>query len=342
LSFAGGAGYCLRMFFMPARRVFLLGLLLAPLLAIAPGCASTKPYTEVEERHFMWIFGRPAKDNPTDQLAHAKSLQDKGKAKAAAKAFRALTAKWPGAPEAPLAQYEYAKWQDEQGKLTSAFDQYQKLVDRYAGQFPYDEVVERQFAIANEVLHKRKGKFLFFGGFKAPERAAPLFESVARNAPRGPHAAEAEYMAGLAYELSEEYELAVVSYLTVQNLYPSSPFAEQAAFGRIRAWYQMAEESPNDAEALDQAWTAASLYVASYPRSANIDQAKAYKEKLYKQRAESAYSKAVYYDKIARKPESALMSYQSFVRLFPSSELVSAAQERITQLSQIVEKKDEK
>jgi outer membrane protein assembly factor BamD len=203
-------------------------------------------------------------------------------------------------------------------------------------------VLERQFAIAQAVMDKRKGKFLFFGGFKAPERAAPLFESVAGNAPRGPRAAEANYLSGRAYELSDQYELAVVAYLTVQSLYPKSPFAEEASFGRVRSWYKLATESPNDAEALDQAWTAVSVYAATFPASAHINDVLAYKQELYKRRAEAAYQKALFYDKIAHKPESALMTYQTFVKLFPTSEWTSAAQERVKYLSQTVEARDEK
>jgi outer membrane protein assembly factor BamD len=323
------------------RLVRTLPALVAVTLCLA-GCASTAPYTETEHKSFLWFIGRPAKSNATDQYEHARALQDKGKSKAAAKAYRALTVRWPGSAEAAPAQYEYAKWRDIRGDLVDSFDEYQKLFDRYAGQFPYDAVVERQFDIAQQVLHRRKGKFLFFGGFKAPERAAPLFESVANNAPHGPHAAEAQYMSGLAYEQSEQYELAVVSYLTVQSLYPKSPFAEQSAFGRVRCWYAMATESPNDAEALDEAWTATSVYAATYPTSKYAAEARAYKDELYRRRAEAAYKTAQYYDKVARKPESALMTYQTFVKLFPTSEWTSVAQERVKQLSQTVETKDEK
>ena len=221
--------------------------------------------------------------------------------------------------------------------MLEAFDEYQLLMDRYVGQFPYDEVLQRQFDIAKFILHKRKGKFLLFGGFMAPERAVPLFEKVVRNAPRWKNAPEAQYLVGLANEMSEQYELAVVAYLTLQNIYPDSAYTEQAAFGRAQCWYKMSKESPNDEDALVQAWAAVSLYLATYPTSSNVTAAKEFKDALFKRRVDASYGRALYYDKIAHKPESALMSYQSFVKLFPTSEYSSVASARIEQLSKTVE-----
>jgi outer membrane protein assembly factor BamD (BamD/ComL family) len=144
-------------------------------------------------------------------------------------------------------------------------------------------------------------------------------------------------MAGLAYELSQQYELAVVAYLTVQNIYSSSPFAEQAAFGRATCWFKMSKESPNDEEALEHAWAAVSLFMATYPQSSFVENARGYKDELLQRRVNASYTKALYYDRIAHKPESALMSYQTFVKLFPTSEWTRVAQTRIDELSKTVE-----
>jgi len=306
-------------------------------LALCVGCASSKPYTETEHKPFFQIFNRVSKSDSAAQLAYAQDLAARGKKKAAGKAYRALVIRWPGSPEAATAQYGYAQYLDDRGKFLEAFDEYQVLMDKYVGQFPYDEVLQRQFDIAKFILSKRKGKFLLFGGFKAPERAVPLFEKVVRNAPRWKNAPEAQYMVGRANELSDQYELAVVAYLTLQNIYPESPYASLAAFGRATCWYKMSEESPNDEDALEQAWAAVSLFIASFPTSPDIAAAKEYKDRLFKRRVDASYGRALYYDKIAKKPESALMSYRTFVKLFPTSEYTSVATARIEQLSKTVE-----
>lgn len=299
--------------------------------------ASAKPYEETQKRHSWFSFNRPAKKNPTDQLAHADRLFAEGSLKKAGKAYRALAVTWPGSPEAIPAQLRYARSLDARGKTEKAFDAFQSLMEANAGGFPYDDVLKRQFEIAQEVMNKRRGRILLFGGFKAPERAVPLFEKVVKNGPRSPDAPEAQYLIGWAYEISGQLELAVVSYMTAQHRYPDSPFAEKSAFGRARALYKLSEDSPNDEEALEQAWAGVVLFLNTFPKSEERELAEAYRDTLLGRRARVAYDKAVFYDKLARKPAAALQAYRSFVKMFPSSEWVAVAQSRIDQLAATVE-----
>ena len=67
--------------------------------------------------------------------------------------------------------------------------------------------------------------------------------------------------------------------------------------------------------------------------------AKAYRDTLMGRRARLAYEKALFYDKLAKKPAAALQAYRSFVRMFPRSEWTPLAQVRIDQLALEVEKK---
>jgi outer membrane protein assembly factor BamD (BamD/ComL family) len=99
----------------------------------------------------------------------------------------------------------------------------------------------------------------------------------------------------------------------------------------------MAEESPNDAEALEQAWAAVVMYLNTYPQGENREVATAYRDTLLRRRAEEAYQKAVFYDKVARKPVAALESYEEFTRNFPNSEWTSLAQARMDALSRTEE-----
>ena len=293
-----------------------------------------EPYEETEKKHSWLSWNKPAEKNPADQLLRANTFRNEGKNKKARKAYKALVVTWPGSAEAPIAQYHLARLLDEAGKLEKAFDEYQVLMDKYQSDFPYEEVLDRQFAIASKLMTTRKGEFLFLPGFEAPERAVPLFEKIVRNGPRWERAAEAQYMVGRANELSMEYESAVVAYMVTQQRYGNTPFAEQAAFGRAVCWYRMADESRNDEEALENAWAALVTFTQAYPQSEQIDLANAYKETILRRRAEMAYNKALYYDRIARKPESALLSYRHFVRLFPNSEWTAIAQARMDALSQ--------
>lgn len=315
-----------------------LGLALLAAFCFAQTAPAARAYEESAKKHSWLSFNRPAKKTSAAQLQHADALRDKGSLRKAGRAYRALVTTWPGSAEAPAGQYGYARMLDARGKQHDAFDEYENLMTRFAGGYPYDAVLRRQFEIAQEVMNRRKGRFLFFGGFRAPERAVPLFEKVVKNGPRAEFAPQAQFLIGKAYELSEQLELAVVSYMTAQHRYPLSPYAELAAFGRAHCLYRLALESPNDEEALEQAWAGVVVFMNTYPTAADLEVAKSYRETLLRRRAKAFYDRAVFYDRIARKPTAALQTYEDFVKHFPSSEWTTLARVRIDELSNSAEK----
>lgn len=312
--------------------------LLAGLLSLT-ACSTffkERPYEEISGKHGWHPFLHPAEKTPDSQLLFADQLRQTGRAKAAMKQYLALTVYWPESKEAATAQYQYARLWDMKGKDYRAFDEYQRLFNHYPGQFPYDEVLSRQFEIATNIMYRKKGKLLFFSGFTSPERAIPLFQAIMTNAPHWGKSAETQYLMGRANELSLEYEAAINDYMTVQNRYPDSPFAETASFQTAYCYYLLAQESPNNEQMLDSAWAAMTLFLNYYPSSEKASVATEYRSTLYQQRAKIAYEKAAYYDKIVKRPDSALIAYQSMVRQFPHSDWTGLAQIRIDALSNTV------
>lgn len=307
-------------------------LLLVALFMLVSGSAfaRSEPYEETGKKHSWFSFNRPAKDNPKDQLAHARQLAQDDDLRKAAKAFRALVVTWPSSREAAAAQWAYAKLLEKRDKPRKAFDAYQVLMEDYPGQFPdYDAVLQRQFEIAKEVMATKKGKFLFLPGFEAPERAIPLFESVIQNGPRSVHAPEAQYLIGQAYEQSFQYELAVVAYIATLHRYPLSAYAEPAAFGRARALYAITKDYPNDAQALDEAWAGVMVFLRAYPDSEFAAEARTMRDELLDRKADNLYSVADYYDRLARRPQAARESYEQYARLFPNSERAPDVKQRL-------------
>ena len=303
--------------------------------------AASKPFEESARTHSWFSFNKPSKKTSAEQFKWAQKLEAAGELRKATRAYRALVNTWPGSPEAPRAQLMVAFLLDKRGKTDEAFDEYQNLVTRFTGGYSYQAVIRRQFDIARQVMDRRRGKLLVFGGFKAPERAVPLFEKIVQNAPGAPFAPEAQYLIGRAYELSEQLELAVVAYMTAQHRYPASPWAEKASIGRARALVRLSEESPNDEEALDQAWAATIVFLNTFPNSDDVPVASAYRDSLLRRRAKAAYDKALFYDRLAKRPDAAWRSYDIFVRQFPNSEWTPIARARMDSLAPLVEKTNE-
>jgi outer membrane protein assembly factor BamD (BamD/ComL family) len=307
------------------------------LAALALPTDAREPYRETVGKKGWFIFGRTAKPTASEQWAYAEQLEQAGRTGAAARQYLRLITRWPQAPEAGPAQYRYAQWVDHKGKLLRAFDEYQRLFDRFTGQFPYHDVMARQFQIADELMHKKKGRFLFLPGFAAPERAIPLFEKIIANGPGGEKAPEAQFLIGRAHEMAREYEEAISAYLTTQNRYPDSATAEESGFNAAMCYYRLTLENPNDEQLLENAWAALSVFLSRYPASDKCLDAETHRFDLYSRRADLAYRRAYFYDRIARRSEAALIAYRAFLKQFPSSEWAAEAHGRVQVLAEKVE-----
>lgn len=303
----------------------------------ATGTEKDGVYTESEGQRNTWFsFSKPRGKTPEEQMAYATRLADAGETKAAGKAWRILVQTWPRSAQAAPAQQRYAETLVKRNKAADAFEAYEVLLDRYVGSFDYDEVIQAIFDLGKTQLEARTGKFLGLGGWKAPERAIPMFESVLKNAPRWQGAAEAQHLIGTAHEMNDDKELAIVAYMSTEHRHPGSPFAEKSALGRVRLLNALSEETPNDAEGLDQAYAASALFLQNYPRSTDAVQVMAWRDGLYARIAKAAFDRAAFYDKVSRKPSAALASYRNFVSLHPRSVWAPVAQARIDQLAPTV------
>jgi len=303
--------------------------------------AAKDVYSESMDKYSSSFFRKTRKPTPLEQLEYAQSLETRGKYKAAGKQYYALVRRWPDAQEAATAQYNYARMLDKRGKRLHAFDEYQKLMEEYAGFFPYEEVLDKQFDIAKWLKARKKGKFLLFPGFSAPERAIPLLEKIIANGPAWERAPEAQYMIGKIYDETMQLELATVAFATLQYRYPTSPYAEKATFDKSYDLYRLAQESRNDQDLATSAYAALTFFINTYPRSDQYSQAREYRDILRQRQADALYKQARFYDKIAKKPKAAIIAYKRFIQQFPDSGWTPMAETRIQELNLLLEKKNE-
>lgn len=304
------------------------------LIMLPPSILAEKDYEEVHKPK-GWFFSSPACANSSDQLSYAKKLQNTGKTKAAARQYRRLVNYWPDSPEAPSAQYEYARILDDRGKIFDAFDAYKVLLQEYPNYMPYDKILDRMFTLALEVMNHRKGRFLFFPGFKAPSRAVPLFEGIVELGPEWERSPEAQFLVGQAYDADNDWELAAVAYTATQYRYPLSPYCEKAAYARAYDLFLLSEDSPIDMYRAQEAWAALTFYINNHPLSDELNNVKAMRSKIYDRMALSAYNEAVFYDTKARKPDAALITYKRFLQEYPHSQWTPQAEKRIEELQKI-------
>lgn len=296
------------------------------------GVQETKPRIK---RGVHW-YRYPNQTNDVAQERFAYALYTQGRLRKAANAYQALVYAWPDSPRAASAQLALAKVQQRRGNYQEAFQEYQYLIDNYPGQFSYSEVLESQFQIAKYLMEAPVGSFFLFPGFHAPERAVPLFEKIILNAPSWERAPEAQFSIGRIHEINEDLDEAIAAYEAAQSRYPGTSWALQAAFHEAYCLYQLSDQRPNDENAINAARAALVAFIHLYPSSPDTAKAEGYLRTLNTRLETMVFERARFYDRIARRPQSALQAYRDFVKHFPSSGLAETARLRIEQLSKEV------
>lgn len=299
----------------------------------ATSLADAKPYVESVPVRGFHLFTRPHKKDPAAQWDYVQSLDRANKTRAAGRQAYALRLFWPYADEAPQAQQFYARSLDRRNRPQQAFDAYQHLVETYPGRFNFNEVLARQMHLAKAVMKRRKGKFLFLPGFNAPERAIPLFEKIVQNAPESAVTAEAYYLIGQAHERVYEYPQAIDAYFTTLNRFPTSPFAEPAAYGQAICHIRIAQDSPEDNRAVETAVAACDLYLQRYLDMPRADEIRTARQDLLQRQARNAFARARYYDHILHNPAAALIEYRAFLARHPNAEQAAEARRRVQKLT---------
>jgi len=316
-------------------------------LALAATCLpGTAPAKEdeayvIEEKGRTTLAAQFDKRMPTPsgQWTYALETRNKGRLDRAKRRFRYLVRRWPNAKEAPDAQKAYADVLYAQGELDDAFNAYQYLIDNYSDRMTdYSSVLALQFEVAQKIMKRRRMRWIF-GGYKAPEYAAEYFRHVVRNGPEWPRAPEALYMVGTCYEKGDELEEAVVAFADVGYRYPDSPLAEKAAWARIRCIEKIREDFPNSPDALDRVVTATTVYLSTYPNSERNGEIVLLRNKLYEIKAGKAFDVGRFYEKVPKKPESAILAYEQMTEQFPKSKRVPKAKERIAALKAILKQR---
>jgi len=323
---------------MRSYKQFLL-LLAGSLVFLASPClAKDKPAYAVEEQGRSTWRTTFDKRMPTsaEQWEYARETQNKGWLKKADRRMLYLVRRWPNTQEAPWAQRARADMLYSRGKLKVAFKEYQYLIDNYSSRMrDYDSVLESQFEIAIDVMNRRRMRWLF-SGYRAPEYAVDYFEDVIRNGPQWSRAPEAQFLIGKCHQEANELELAISAYGVLGYRYPDSTFAETAAWQQIGCLDKLRKEYPNSLEILDRTLTATTVFLSTYPTSANKGRTIQLRNKLYEVKARKVFDEAAFYAKVPKKPEAAIIYYEQMIKEYPKSKLVPEAHERIAEIKKLM------
>lgn len=323
------------------RKTTLLPLLFFTLLFTTNKCWAPFIYTPGEG----WSYETPGqagkwqRDTAKQQLEAAREAYQKGDYKIAVKAAGRVIRKWPLSDYAPEAQHLIGLAYEGNRRDEKAFKAYQTLVAKHPNYDKYDEVLRRQFQIANKFLNGRRFRLWgLFPLFRSMDKTAEMYRTLIQPGPYSEVAAQAQLRIGTANEKKKNFAAAFAAYQSAADKYAERK--EIAAEALYRAGMSLSKEA-KDAE-YDQSIAKRAIevfndFIVFYPDDERVPEAEENIRKLRVEQARGSLKIARFYDKKNQK-QGALTYYNNVVDIFSrllndeEHEYAAESRKRIAQL----------
>ena len=323
------------------RKLLVIPLVIVALLFSSSECPAPFIYTPGEG----WSYETPGqagswqRDTAKEQIDVAQAAYDEGNYRVAVKAAGRVIRQWPFSDFAPEAQYLTGLSHEGNKRDEKAFKAYQSLITRYPKYDKYDEVLKRQYEIANKFLNGQR--FRLWGLiplYRSMDKTTEMYRDLIKNGPYSEVAPHAQLNIGTAREKKKDYAAAVVAYETAADKYSDQEgIAADALFRAGEALLKEAKDAEYDQSVASRAIEVFNDFEALHPSDDRLDQADDYVRDLRVEQARGNLQIARYYDK-KRVDRGALTYYNEVVDIFSrllndtDHEYAVEARERIAQL----------
>jgi len=316
-------------------RTFILCILLS-LPAAVVHSGSRPPHEEtLRDRRGFHLFGGPSREGPEAQWERVEGYVEANRQRRAIRHAGYLVNTWPDSPRAVDAQRLIGDLHFARQNYVEAFEAYQELVDNYAGEFDYDELITQQLETAYRAQNKDYSGFFGLTTFQQPLKAIPLYEQLLVNAPTHSEAPRIRYEMGRIYLGRRKYMDAVREFQLLVERHPLHPLAEDGLWLTAEAYRKRAERTPTDIQPREGEFQALRQFTLRFPESERIGEAREHLQASTNKLAELRYQQGVFYEEKMRRPRAALRMYESLIQQFPDSEWTGNARERILRLNEI-------
>ena len=284
--------------------------------------------------------GKWTRTRAKEQLEVAQQAFDKKDYKLALKAARRTVRVWPLSDYAPQAQYLIARCLEAKGLDEQAFKAYQALLEKYPKAINYDEVLKRQYEIANRYLG---GKWFKLWGyipfFPSMDKTSQMYENVIKNGPYSEVAPQAQMSIGTAREKQSSYPQAVKAYEKAADVYHAQKnVAADALYKAGEAYTKEAKTAEYDQSVAGKAIATFSDFIALYPSDLRVAEAQKTIDGLKAEQARGALKIAQFYEK-KKRWDGALVYYNEVLVVDPNSKYGEEAKKRIDVIKQFTAKK---
>ncbi|MFA5085454.1 MAG: outer membrane protein assembly factor BamD [Candidatus Omnitrophota bacterium] len=271
------------------------------------------------------------KDSPKEQFDWAMSFYDAKDFQRAATEFEKLAKQYEFSEYASKSQYYVGLCYENMNKYYLAYQNYQKAIDNFPHIANTEEILAREFAIANLYLSKPGPKVLGTDIMAPLDRAVEIFKKIVENAPYGKFSEEAQFKLGEALKKSERYEEAVQAFHKIVEDYPKSKLVTQAMYEESNCAYKASLRPAYDAAATDNAIKTFEKFVRKNKDTDLAKNATATMQRLKDNVAEKSFKAAEFYESQG-KIAAAIIYYQDVIDTYPDSSFVSKARDKIEAL----------
>lgn len=286
------------------------------------------PYWIWTPKTGKWVNPKTAvKPNPKEQFSYAKSFYELKKYDDAEREFKKLLKAYPKAFEAAESQYYLGLIKEEQDNPYEAYQAYQKVIDKYPFSERIQEIIERQYNIAEAFMTGQKRKVL---GLNLPVEnpAIEIFSKVIENSTYGPMASKAQYKLGLVLKSLMRYYEAEEAFNKVISNYPDSEWLDAAKFQIASCRAAVSRSSDYDQGATREAKEKFEDFVREHPDAVLSRDAEKNIKELREKEAESNYNIGRFYEK-QKANTAASVYYNDIITNYPKSPWAAKALERL-------------
>lgn len=237
---------------------------------------------------------------------------------------------WPLSDYAPRAEYLVGRCLEHQHKDEAAFNAYQNIIEKYPKSGEYNEVLVRQYEIANRFLG---GEFFRLWNliplYSSMDETAKLYDKIVGNGPYSSIAPHAQLRVGAAREKQKDFADAVKAYELAADRYHDQPdIAADAMYRAGVSWQKQADTAEYDQSAAAKAIAAYTDFITFYPDDSRVATAQQAMVKLKAEQVRGSFEIAKYYES-NHKWAGAVVYYNDVLSLDANSPLALQARQRI-------------
>ena len=279
--------------------------------------------------------GRWQRTRAKDQMDVAQAAFDKKDYALALKAARRVVRVWPFSDYAPQAQYLTARCLEVRHENEKAFRAYQDLLVHYPKSENSDEILKRQFLIANRFLN---GEWFRIWGyipfFPSMDKTIKLYEQVLKNGAYSEFAPQAQMNIALAHEkkMIKDYPAAAQAYEKAADRYHDQKVGVDALYREGIAYNKQAKTSEYDQSIAGQAIATFTDFIALHPEDTRVPAAQRLIESLKTEQARGSFDIARFYERHHRF-DAARIYYNDVLSKDPNSSYAETARHRIESLN---------